>query len=35
MRLNHNASCIQDITSLLRAHNASEATIGELEGRGV
>jgi hypothetical protein len=35
MRLNHSASCIQDITSLLRAHNASEATIGELEGRGV
>jgi hypothetical protein len=35
MRLNHSADCLQDITDLLRAHNASEATIGELEGKGV
>jgi hypothetical protein len=35
MRLNHSADCLQDITDLLRAHNASEATIDELEGRGV
>jgi hypothetical protein len=35
MRLSQNPGCLRNITDLLRAHNASEAAIGELEGRGL